>query len=257
MTSSRAYRFWLCFATILPLSGPTQAQAERATIDGLKGLRFGMSYAEVKKALPVMADEREIEADVIEPADLEADPNDTGERPEDQKLEVEVPGKRIGFGTSLGPHLAWCNLYFAVDDRLSRMTCELDPFSTAKDHTNAAQRILAVLTNRYGNTAGTGENDCKEEAKSDESPYDNFSCEREWVWNDSSGRLEVTSHLSGFLNRITESRIRLVVESNKHLQLVRTLQEQANQKLARWRKARREQRDNIKKHMQSLEQDLR
>jgi RNA polymerase-interacting CarD/CdnL/TRCF family regulator len=71
----------------------------------------------------------------------------------------------------------------------------------------------------------------------------------------------VLSELSAFgggedTTSIAHSTLRLVNEAAEHSQLLRTLQGQANQKLAKWRQLRKQRQDLIKSHLRSLDQDL-
>jgi len=93
-----------------------------------------------------------------------------------------MPGTRWKVRTTLLEIPAWCDLHFAVDDRLSKMSCALDPRADSTSHIAAEHALVQVFTERYGAPDSTAQ----------EHEY-STSRERRFSWEDQDATLVVES----------------------------------------------------------------
>ncbi|MEZ4437066.1 MAG: serine/threonine-protein kinase [bacterium] len=156
---------------------------------GLKSLTFGMTVAEARAALP--------ELDGVEP-----DP-----KPDHPDLEplfdgldpalagmiqppAVLPGPSYTVRTTLGALGAQCQLDFAAHDTLSRMSCEMEDFTTLAAHRAALETLRDALADRYGRPTD-------EDAPADR---DLMGVEHHarYTWRDDRAELELASRYRQF-----------------------------------------------------------
>jgi len=148
---------------------------------GLKGLSFGMSQEEVRKALPAVAAGQK-------------DPGfDMGRLMHQQELEQRlpgIPGERLVSRTEIGTEPANCMMVFIGGGGLSAMACRLDPLSSLENHLRVERAVLEALIRNYG----------EPKIRPVQNPADPYPIssghKSRWVWQDESARLELTSEFN-------------------------------------------------------------
>jgi hypothetical protein len=211
---------------------------------GFRGLKFGMNPADVKESLPGLTGWTELEPErvysFLEIGKVES---------------IPVPGTRVQGKVSVGSEPATCEFVFAVNGRLSRMSCQLDPLPSAEKHEQVEQSMLNALRRRYGPPDLAPE------------PEQNFGGLREfrdvvWDWEDEGAKLVLRSKFNEFLGITSE--IVITNTGAEHQKLIARLEEEAERRAAETQKriqaeqeeAHRKKVEKLGGQVRSFEDDL-
>lgn len=117
---------------------------------GLKGLDFGMTVAQARAALPAFTDESP--ASISVPVSMAVDHADPSAMMMAMMSsgQATLPGASYDVRTTLGALPATCQLEFAVNETLSRMTCTIERQPDLGRHVAAEQALFDALVGRYG-----------------------------------------------------------------------------------------------------------
>ncbi len=117
---------------------------------GLKNLVFGEPRAETLKKVAGLGSNRVLPPSVVEPP-VRFDVNDPSSllKPLPKEANQLVPGGHLEVTTTVGGVPAVCELWFAVQNTLSRMRCVLDPMG-ADTHRAVELSLIDALTTQYG-----------------------------------------------------------------------------------------------------------
>ncbi|MBN2494902.1 MAG: hypothetical protein JXR96_09960 [Deltaproteobacteria bacterium] len=192
---------------------------------GLKGLSFGMSPAQARKALGKEPGDDGLALRLI----TEYHVSDRLKTPE------ELPGEAFWVETRLGTQPAACWLEFKVEGGLSRMACKLGGVDSQEIFVSLRERLHETLVRKYGPPQeSTGEADTF------------WIPDRSWVWRDHAARLELRASFNNIMPKY--SQIELRNDSIRHLEAVERYREQEKRRQeAAEAEARRKQEEELRK----------
>ena len=180
---------------------------------GLLGLRFGMTLAAAKAALP-------------EVTQGEAEPPDTVSLSDAGLITPfgfgKLPGERWRFRTNIGGRLSTCFLDFAVKGGLSNIECDLDGFDSYGPQSVAENAILEQLGSKYGLSRDGG---CRTGNDNQFDTTSKISC----TWQDPGATLTFHSTFRDFgmgmgVNLSPDSKVRIELTSAEHNDVVRKVE---------------------------------
>jgi hypothetical protein len=245
-----------------PASRPAESVELAPTCDGapcqpvprgLKKWQFGMTIAEVK-ALPEKATDLAPAVLGAKPAAGDLAPAAKGARPaagdlapaaKGAKAAARVTAKRLQVRTTLAGQAATCVLLFAVDERLSQVSCGLGAPKSADDHRGLEQTVLKALRGRYGpeRRAVPHRGLSAERARAHRSQVGTFAGPHQrvniykmrsvlahtarWAWWDDAARLELLSEFERVGRRRATSVVEVRNTSAAHEALVSKLEAEA------------------------------
>jgi hypothetical protein len=209
-----------------PASRPSEPLALPPTCDGvpcqpvprgLKKWQFGMTVAEAR-ALPE-------KTTPLKPVDLGSLPAKDGKR-------TRVSAPRLEVRTTLADHPATCTLVFAVEGRLSQMSCRLDSKRNLDGHRELEGVVLKALRGRYGTERRFWPHHTLANQRGHDQHvhggryyrYRTWEHLGRWAWFDDAARMELVSEFERWGFRRTSSLLEVQNASAAHQELLRKLE---------------------------------
>lgn len=175
------------------------------------GLSFGMERQDVIDAAREMGEVEEVEARAVTHSRVSG---------EDEHA-VSLPGSRLLLQTRTAGESSTCHLDLSVDERLSSLSCTIEPLNSLSGHRAATKRVVEALIERYGRVTDNNFGTVVEGSV--------FNENNSWVWSDDSGRIDVVSRFRRVAGDVERSKLWIEQSTPEHSALVEDARERSLQ----------------------------